>query len=348
MTKSSALRFALLGAGRMGRRHAGNLATLSAGKLVWVCDVNVAAARAVADEHECRASADPEEAIASPDVDAVIVATPTETHIALCIAAARAGKPVLCEKPLDLSLERIRASRAEIASLAAPVQVGFNRRYDRGHRALANAVQAGEIGKLELCIISSRGPSGLPSKGYLEASGGFFNDAMIHDFDMIRFISGEEPVAVTAVGDALFLDDARSLGDIDTAAVTLTLASGAICQINGSRRAVIGHDQRIEAFGESGMPISQNRTDHTLERFTAEFSGARPPLIASSRDRYRQAYRDEIADFIEMVRGGRAPVVTFEDGYRASRLADAASRALRGRATIALEPPSQESSTARR
>jgi myo-inositol 2-dehydrogenase/D-chiro-inositol 1-dehydrogenase len=216
-----------------------------------------------------------------------------------------------------------------------PLQIAFNRRYDAGHSALAQAVRAGEIGALRFCALTSRDWQPPPA-GYIEHSGGIFLDMMIHDFDMVRFISGEEPVAVQAAGQALFLDEARRHDDVDTAAVILTLASGALCQINCLRSAVYGHDQRIEAVGADGMLISQNRTIDHVERYTADFTGARAPLIGSSRDRYREAYRGELADFIDRIGRGLPPAVTFEDGYRALLIAEAARRAWLSGATVAI------------
>jgi myo-inositol 2-dehydrogenase/D-chiro-inositol 1-dehydrogenase len=332
----SQLRVALFGAGRMGQRHAENLVPLPGGILTWVCDVDRAAAAALAEKYGCRASDQPQEVLASADCDAVIIASPTDTHMELMVAAARAGKPILCEKPLDIDSKRVVAGREELAGFDVLIQMGFNRRFDPGHRALAEAVRAGEVGNLELCLITSRDPAP-PSRDYLARAGGLFRDMMIHDFDMMRFISGQEAVTVAATGGALFSNDARAVGDIDTAAVTLTLGSGAICVINCSRRAVYGHDQRIEAFGEKGMLVSTNHTVHGLERYAADRTGARAPLISVSRDRYRQAYTNELAEFLDAVREGRRPTVSFEDAYRALLIADAAERSLREGALVRLD-----------
>lgn len=319
------MRFALFGAGRMGQRHAENMAGMAQAALAWVVDADAATSERVAAEHGGRASTRFDEVMEANDFDAAIVASPTDTHVELVIALARAGKSVLCEKPLDLDLVRAARCVDAVAGLGVPVQVAFNRRYDAGHAALARAVREGEIGRLQQLILTSR-DFAPPQPGYIEHSGGMFRDSTIHDFDMIRFVSGEEPVSVTAIGSALFLEDARRNGDVDTIAVSLTLASGAICQVSGSRRAVYGHDQRIEVLGEKGMLISQNHTVDALERYTQATTGARGPFIASSRDRYRDAYRSELADFVERVRNRQPAAVTLEDGFRALAIADAATR----------------------
>jgi myo-inositol 2-dehydrogenase/D-chiro-inositol 1-dehydrogenase len=331
------MRFALVGAGRMGQRHAANLAAMDDASLAWVCDPDLAAARKVAEVHGATATAALDDITAADACDAVIIAAPTELHADLIEKFARAGKPILCEKPLDLDLERAGRCCREVADLGVPIQIAFNRRYDPGHAALAQSIREGEIGKLEICVITSR-DAAPPPAGYIERSGGIFHDMTIHDFDMIRFLSGEEPVAVTAMGSALFVDEARRHGDVDTVAISLKLASGALCLINASRHAVYGHDQRIEAVGDKGMLISPNVPANGVERYSAQATGARGPYLASSRDRYREAYRRELADFVYRIRQGKPPAVTLDDGYRALLVADAAARSFREGRTIAIGP----------
>jgi myo-inositol 2-dehydrogenase/D-chiro-inositol 1-dehydrogenase len=338
MPKTNVLRLALLGAGRMGVRHAENLATLPQGRLVRIFDPDLAAAKALAEPYGCPATDRFDDVLSATDYDAVILATPTATHVDLISTFAKTGKAIICEKPIDIRLDRIEQCRKAIEGTNVPLQIAFNRRYDAGHSALAQAVRAGEIGNVEICHLTSRDWM-VPPKGYIARSGGIFHDMMIHDFDMIRFITGLDTVSVHATGSALFLDEARASNDLDTAAVTLTLSSGAICQINASRRAVYGHDQRIEVHGEKGMLISQNRTPHNVERYTADATGAHVPFIGSSRDRYRDAYRGELGDFIDRVLKGERPAVTFEDGYRAAVVADAATRSFQTGQTVKLEWP---------
>ena len=318
------LGFALFGAGRIGRMHAENLALSPDARLVTVYDVHAASAEAVAGRHGATVAPDVAAALDDGDVQAVLIASSTDTHVDLIAAAARAGKAILCEKPIDLDSDRVAECWRQIGGLGVPIQIGFNRRYDPSPRAVAEAVAAGEIGTVEQVIITSRDP-GPPPAAYLKVSGGLFRDMMIHDFDLARFVLGEEPVEVFATGAALFDRNAKALGDVDTAMVILRAASGALCHITCSRRAVFGYDQRLEAFGSKGMVRSRNRRATTVERYTETATGARDPLLNFFIERYDEAYRAELADFIACVRDGRPPAVTFEDGRRALLLADAAN-----------------------
>lgn len=324
------LRFALFGAGRIGAMHAANIAANPRAALHCIYDVHAPTAAKVAQAHGARVAADVAAALA--EVDAVLIASSTDTHVDLITAAARAGKPILCEKPIDLDIRRVERCRQEIAGLGVPVQIGFNRRYDPSHRALAEAVRAGEIGALELLVITSRDPS-LASMEYMRVSGGIFRDMTIHDFDLARFILGEEPVEVYATGSVKVEPALAEIHDVDTAMVVMKSVSGALVHINNSRRAAYGYDQRVEAFGSKGMVQSDNRRATTLRRYGAERTDAQDPLLYFFIQRYAEAYVDELNDFIDVVQKGKKPSVDFEDGRRALIIADAAWESLRtGRA----------------
>ncbi len=314
--------FALLGAGRIGRMHADNLAANPRARLAFVYDVDDAAARETAGKHGVEVAASVEAAL-DGSVDAVLIASATNTHVELITAAARAGKAVFCEKPIDLGIERVNQCLEDIAGCDVPIQIGFNRRYDPSHLALREAVRAGEIGNIEQVIISSRDPEPPPA-AYLEVCGGLYRDMMIHDFDLARFVLGEEPVLVSAIGSVLFDQNAGNLGDVDSAMVLMQTASGKLCHINCSRRAVYGYDQRLEVHGEKGMLLSNNHRPTSLERFGETATASRAPLYYFFIERYAQAYVDELNDFIDAVEQSREPSVTFEDGRRALILADAA------------------------
>ncbi len=328
------LNFTLFGAGRIGRLHAANLAASAKALLACVYDVDETAARQVAEQHGARFAADVDAALAS-DIDAVLIASSTDTHVDLITAAARAGKAVFCEKPIDLDITQVNRCWEAIADCGVPVQIGFNRRYDPHHRALHDAVQAGEIGSVEMMIISSRDPAPPPAD-YLKVSGGLFRDMMIHDFDMARFVLGEEPIAVSAMASCLVDSGIGALGDVDTAMVTLSTATGVLCHINNSRRAVYGYDQRVEAFGRNGMLCSDNLRPTSLIRY-GKTSTTRDPLLHFFLERYQQSYRAELDDFIDAVEQGRNTSVTFEDGRRALLLANAAEQSLRTGTAISLE-----------
>ncbi len=322
------LQFALFGAGRIGAVHARNVVAHPQVSLAYVYDIDPAAAQAVATRSGATAVGDAATIFADRAVDAVLIASSTDTHIDFLRAAVHAGKAVFCEKPIDIDIDRVNACWKDIAACHVPIQIGFNRRYDPNHRAVYDAVRAAEIGQVELVVISSRDPA-LPSTDYLKVSGGLFRDMMIHDFDLARFILGEEPVAVSAMGSVMVDPELRKLDDIDTAMVTLQTARGGLCHTNNSRRSVYGYDQRLEVFGAQGMLCSNNPSQLTVTSYTATSTDARRPLMPSFLERYARSYQLQLADFINTVETGRTPAVTFEDGRRALLLADAASEAFR-------------------
>lgn len=317
-----AIKFALLGCGRIGVLHARNVAKADGARLETVFDPNTTAAEAVSRLHGCGISASAEDAIGK--ADAVLIATSTATHADLIELAARAGKPILCEKPIDLSLDRVRACRKAIEGYNVPIQIGFNRRFDPGHRAARNACAAGKIGKLEQVVITSRDP-GMPPRGYTAVSGGIFRDMTIHDFDVARFMLNDEPTEVFATGSAL-VDPTigTDFGDFDSIMVVMRTADGKLCHINNSRRAAFGYDQRIELFGSEGMFISDNKKAHELKFYGSTTTDAAEPYLNFFIERYAEAYEAEIAAFIATIRDGRSVQATFDDGYRALVLAEAA------------------------
>lgn len=326
--------FALFGAGRIGRMHAENLAANPRARLVTIYDVAGAVAQEVAEKNGAAVAPDVDAALGTDGVDAVLIASSTDTHVDLITAAAQAGKAILCEKPIDLDIARVNRCRDEIADYGVPVQIGFNPRYDPNHLALREAVRSGAIGKVEQIVITSRDP-GPPSLDYLRVSGGLYRDMMIHDFDLARFVLGaDEPVEVSAMGSVLVDPAIATVDDIDTAMVVMRTAAGVLCHINCSRRAVYGYDQRLEVFGDAGMVITGNRHPTTVERYTATAAAAKDPVVNFFFERYPEAFEAEINDFIDAVEGGRAPSVTFEDGRRALMLADAATESRKTGRTI--------------
>ena len=328
------LRMAVLGCGRIGQMHAANVARHPRATLAGVYDLHQPSADAVAKAQGVRAFATAEDVFASPDVDAVLIATATPTHADYIELAVAAGKAVLCEKPIDLSLARVEACAAKIAGSKLPIQIGFNRRYDPGHGAARAALLAGEIGDLHQVIITSRDP-GLPPKAYLQAAGGLFRDMTIHDFDLARFMLGEEPTEVFALAGAL-IDPAlgAELNEVDSAMVILRTASGKQCHINNSRTAVYGYDQRVELMGSTGMLISDNRKPHELRRFTATRTEGAEPYQFFFLERYLEAFMAEIDGFVDCVEQGVQPLASFEDGRRALILAEAAYLSLRERRLV--------------
>ena len=322
------VRIAVLGCGRIGQMHAANIARHPRASLAMVYDIDGAAAAAVAEREGARAMASAEEVLASPDADAVLIASATPTHADYIEKAVEAGKPALCEKPIDLTLARVEACRARIAGSSVPVQIGFNRRFDPGHRAARNAVLAGDIGDLHQVIVTSRDPE-LPPRGYLEDAGGLLRDMTIHDFDLARYMLGEEPVEVFAVAGAL-IDPVlgAELDEVDSAMIVMRTASGMQCHINNSRTAVYGYDQRIELMGTEGMVQSGNRKPHEMRRYSAQSIEGAEPYLFFFIERYTEAFMAEIDAFVDAVETGEEPEVSFEDGRRALILAEAAYKSL--------------------
>jgi len=328
------LRFALLGAGRIGRMHAANLVAHSRASLTWIYDAVPAVADEVAAKHGAKRAPDIEAALAAKDVDAVLIASPTDTHVPLITAAAKAGKAILCEKPIDLDIKKVDACWAEIGRLKPIVMVGFNRRFDPSFKAVRDRAVAGEIGRLEQLIITSRDPAP-PPVAYVKVSGGLFRDMTIHDFDMARFLLGDiDEVSATA---GVLIDPAiGAAGDIDSAMVTLRAKSGAMAFINNARRCSYGYDQRIELFGEKGMLQAGNRRATTVSFHGKERTEAADPLLDFFIARYREAYDAEVDHFVDCVEKGGTPLVTFADGREALRIADAAFESVKTGRTVRL------------
>jgi myo-inositol 2-dehydrogenase/D-chiro-inositol 1-dehydrogenase len=320
------LHFAQFGAGRIGAIHAANLAASGRARLKHVVDVHAPAAQALAAQHGAQVSST-EAALADPEVGAVIVASSTDTHADLVIAAARAGKAIFCEKPIDLSLARVDACIAEVKRAGVPMLVGFNRRFDPSFAELRRRIGAGAIGAVEQVVITSRDP-GPPPVAYIKVSGGLFRDMTIHDFDMARWMLGEEPVEVFAYGTNLVDPAIGAAGDVDSAMVLLKTESGRMAHINNSRRASYGYDQRIEVHGSAGRLIAGNRTPTTVELADAQAVAADKPLHFFL-ERYADAYRIELNAFLDAVAKGTPMPVGAEDGRQALVLADAAVESLR-------------------
>ena len=320
------------GAGRIGAIHAANVAAAGA-SLAYVVDVNADAASALARRHGAKV-ADADTALADPGVGAVIIASSTDTHADLLERSARAGKAIFCEKPIDLSLARADRCVDVVKATGAKVLMGFNRRFDPSFAALRRGIDAGAIGTVELVQITSRDP-GPPPLDYVRVSGGLFRDMMIHDLDMARFLLGEEPIEVFATASCLVDMRIGQAGDVDTAMVTLRTASGRLCQISNSRRAVYGYDQRIEVLGARGMLEAGNQRGTTVVASTADGVTADKPLHFFL-ERYADAYRAELRHFLEVCAGTAEPLVGIEDGRRALQLAEAANESARSRRAVAV------------
>jgi myo-inositol 2-dehydrogenase/D-chiro-inositol 1-dehydrogenase len=327
------LRFGLLGAGRIGKLHGGNIAASPDARLVAVADIDEAAARSLAEAHGAEPRS-PEAVIAAKDIDAVLIGTSTDTHADYIEKAVTAGKAVLCEKPVDLDAKRIEACLKVVEKAGKPLMIGFNRRFDPNFAALRQRLAAGAVGDVEMVTIISRDP-GPPPVSYIERSGGLYRDMMIHDFDMARFLLAEEPVVIHAVGSVLVDPAIGRAGDVDTAMVMMRTASGKLCQISCSRRATYGYDQRIEVHGSKGMIRAGNIHETTVEVAT-KAGFATDPVLNFFLERYMLAYRNELAAFIEAVESGKPTSPSGHDGLMAQRLADAATESWKSGRPVAL------------
>jgi myo-inositol 2-dehydrogenase / D-chiro-inositol 1-dehydrogenase len=311
---------AVIGGGRIGKIHAANAAAHSALSLKYVIDpVGDVAAKLAARYGATAATL--ESALADPAVAGVIVASPTDQHLAHCQQAAAAGKAIFCEKPLDLSAERARAAAATLGR--ARLFLGFNRRFDPSFRALRQKLQAGTIGSLETLHIISHDPAP-PPVSYIKVSGGLFKDMTIHDFDVARWLLAEPVVEVYAMAACLVDPAIGAADDIDTAKVLLRTASGRIALISNSRRSGYGYDQRIEAFGSGGSVRVDNMTATTVSVWGEEGANG-APFQNFFLERYAEAYRLEMDHFAAVLRG-EEPAVGFADGVHALELAEAAGR----------------------
>jgi myo-inositol 2-dehydrogenase/D-chiro-inositol 1-dehydrogenase len=332
------LRIGLIGAGRIGKIHAENIARcIPRAKLEGVADITLRAEQ----EDWARGlgariiSRDPGDLFKDPGVDAVVVCSSTDTHADLSIAAAAAGKHIFCEKPIDLSIPKVKAAIAAAEKAGVAFQIGFNRRFDHNFARIREHTLSGAVGDVHLVKISSRDPAP-PSPAYAAVSGGIFIDMMIHDFDMARFQAGSEIVEVYAAGAVLVDPEIGRAGDVDTAIVTLRFASGAMGLIDNSRKAAYGYDQRVEVFGSRGAAVAENDLPNTVKLYSeAGVMGEKP--LYFFLERYKQAFVDEMASFADSVRLHKPVAVNGKDGLEDIYAALAAGKSLKEKRPVMVD-----------
>ena len=315
------VKFGLLGAGRIGKVHARAITADANATLVAVADALAPAAQMIADQYGC-AVRSTDAILAAKDIDAVVICTPTDTHADLIEAFVKAGKAVFCEKPIDLSLARVKTCLDVVRAQKGTLMVGFNRRFDPHFKAVRAQIDLGTIGTVEMVTITSRDP-GAPPVDYIKRSGGIFRDMTIHDFDMARYLLGEEIAEVTATAAVLVDSAIGKAGDFDSVQVLLKTKSGKQAMISNSRRATYGYDQRIEVHGSLGAVSAENQRPVSIEVATAA-GYTRPALHDFFMTRYTEAYAAEIAAFISALGGKGRAEPSGEDGLIALALADAA------------------------
>jgi myo-inositol 2-dehydrogenase/D-chiro-inositol 1-dehydrogenase len=325
----------VVGAGRIGRIHGDNLVNMPGVRLKTVADPFL-----VADDWSDRGIEpllDPEELLGDDDIEVVLICSPTPTHAEFTEIAARAGKHIFCEKPIDLDPDRVRRTLAVVDEAGVKLQVGFNRRFDPTFARVRRAVVDGEIGDIHLVKIVARDPSPPPAE-YVRDSGGMFLDMTIHDFDMVRFLSGSEVEEVQAFGAVLIDPAIGDAGDVDTAVLTLKLANGGLAVIENSRRAVFGYDQRIEVFGSKGGIEAFNESPCQVLLRTGRGERAENPLYFFL-ERYQRSFVVEIEAFIDSVRENLAPPVTGRDGLIPVLIGMAAAKSMAENRPIRVEAP---------
>jgi myo-inositol 2-dehydrogenase / D-chiro-inositol 1-dehydrogenase len=327
-TGTAPVRIGVLGAGRIGSMHAELLARQVPGAAVAVVhDAQEEAARGVAERLGVPAAGATEEVLTDDGVDAVAICSPTGTHADLIVAAAEAGKAVFCEKPVSLDLAEVDRAMAAVDAAGVPFQIGFNRRFDPGHAAVAAAVADGTVGEPQLARITSRDPAP-PPLDYVRGSGGIFLDMTIHDFDMARFVIGSEVVEVFARGAVRVDPGFADAGDVDTAVVLLVHEDGCLTTIDNSRRAVYGYDQRVEVHGSAGMAASENAPAHAaIVRTHDGLLGAKLPYFFL--ERYIPSYLREWEAFVGAVAAGEPTPVSGADARAPLVIGLAAWRSLR-------------------
>jgi myo-inositol 2-dehydrogenase/D-chiro-inositol 1-dehydrogenase len=319
---------ALFGAGRIGRIHGSNLAALAGVTLKYVCDPVADSAAQLAAQLGAQVST-PDAVFADPSIHGVAVASPTDTHSDLILRAAAARKHIFCEKPIDLSVPRAAACAEAVKAAGIACMIGFQRRFDPTFNDARERLGRGEIGAPEMLVVTSRDP-GAPPAHYLKGSGGIFRDMLIHDFDIFRWIlcgDGDEADTLYATGSVLVDPEIAKVPDIDSSVVTIRTRKGRLAQINTSRRAAYGYDQRFEVLGSAGMLQAGNhRASEVVQSDARGVHADKPEHFFLQR--YREAYRIEIAHFFEGLQTGKPFRTTIEDGVAAQKLADAAAQSL--------------------
>ena len=317
------IRVGLLGTGRIGSLHAENIASHRESTLDAVADIDDESANNLAAQFGAIVkSAD--EVISDPNIDAILIATSTDTHSDFIEKASSAGKAILCEKPVDLNLTRAKKCLDKVSAAKNSIMVGFNRRFDPNFAQLKKALDNGEIGKRELLTITSFDPAPPPNHIW-KKSGGLYRDMMIHDFDLSNFIMGELPITISAVGHSLINPEIGVDGDVDTAVVTMVYADGKIAVIKNSRRAAYGYDQRIEILGSEGLLQAENIIENSVVKSTnAGVLSAKPKYFFL--ERYIDAYRAEWDAFVKSINDDEPIPVTLEDGVAALAMAEAATQ----------------------
>lgn len=317
----------IIGFGRIGRIHFSTVKKIKGAEVIAVADPFADQMTEVFDQFGVENyNADFNAIIKNPEIDTVFICSPTDTHAEIAIAAAKAGKDIFCEKPIDFDISRVEEVLAEVNQSGVAFQVGFNRRFDPNFVKAKEATLSGEVGDVHVIKITSRDPEA-PPLSYVKSSGGIFFDMTIHDFDMARFLAGSEPVEIFAVGDALINKEILQYDDIDTAIITIKFENGAMAVIDNSRQAAYGYDQRIEVFGTKGMVKAENNTPTQTTLFTQDGVVSDKPLYFFL-ERYQDSFEEELVQFFNAMETGQQTPVVGKDGLAALLMGTAAKKSL--------------------
>jgi len=326
----------IIGFGRIGRIHFSSVKKLKDVEILAVADSLADKMTEVFDKYGIdNYSNDFNTIINNPEIDTVFICSPTDTHAKIAIAAAKAGKDIFCEKPIDFDIKRVEEVLAEVKRAGVSFQVGFNRRFDPNFVKAKKATLAGEVGDVHVIKITSRDPEA-PPLSYVKSSGGIFVDMTIHDFDMARFLAGSEPVEIYAVGDALINKEIMQYDDIDTAIITIKFENGAMAVIDNSRQAAYGYDQRIEVFGSKGMVKCENNTATQTTLFTDEGVIKDKPLYFFL-ERYQESFEEELVQFFNAIETGQETPVVGKDGLVPILMGIAAKKSLKENRPVRIE-----------
>jgi len=317
------IRFGVFGVGFIGSVHAENIAAHPRAELVSIYDIETDRARTIADKHGAKVAVSADALLSGHDIDAVLIASSTPTHVTYLKAAALAGKAVLCEKPIDLAYARAKEAVADAKNTKVPSMMGLNRRFDTNYAALQKEVRKGVVGKIEIVQMTHRGPA-LAPLDYLKVCGGQYRDSAVHFFDLLRWITDDEPVEIFVFGACLVDPAVAELGDTDTAIISLRLSSGALCEINCSRRTGYGYDERIEVFGSEGMIESRRKRRRDISIYKGN-TVIEDGLFPGWYERIEETYVLELDAFIESLEQGTAPSPSLDDGLKAQAIAEAAT-----------------------
>ncbi|MFK0206462.1 inositol 2-dehydrogenase [Agrobacterium sp. NPDC090283] len=329
------IELALFGAGRIGQVHAANAAAHPSIRLKYIVDPIESTDRARLAAATGAAIVDAETVFSDSTLQGVVIASSTDTHADILLRCAQAGKAVFCEKPISLDFATVRHVVERVEASNIPCLLGFQRRYDTNFCFVRDRIASGDAGKLEHVVMHTRDPSP-PPRAYVERSGGMFRDQAIHDFDMARYLLGEEIATVYAVGNSLIDPDIAAAGDIDTAMITLTSRSGKFVQMVNCRRAPFGYDQRLEALCSREVLYVENRPQRGVTIADAGGFHTSPPMNYFI-ERFADAYRAEMSAFVDVIETGRAPLAGIRDGLEAQRLAEAAIASMTRRMPIDIE-----------